>query len=103
MRSTVSYRTVTGNAERVRLREHVAPVQVTDPPEHCVQNTTERFAASGFIVLDAHGEFLAWAECILVAKRRCDGDPVAERVERCSDGARMTLPPWGKFKRKGTP
>lgn len=44
---------------------------------------------SGYVVLDASGEFLAWADCIVTACWRLRQTDDAREVVRCSDGAVM--------------
>jgi hypothetical protein len=46
-------------------------------------------AVTGHVILDKNGEFLAWAAHLEVAIARFRGDPLAHRVERCSDGVAM--------------
>lgn len=45
--------------------------------------------ATGYVVLDRDGEFLAWSSDFGAAKACCDAEdtPDASRVDRCSDGA----------------
>lgn len=56
-------------------------------------------AATGFIVVDRAGEFIAWAAHMEVAKRRCDDDPNADRVET-ADGIALAFAPRWKFRGK---
>jgi hypothetical protein len=81
MSATVSYVDDTRNAEQIRNPVSVTPVQVV--------GTLNGTLLHGFVVLDAKGEFIAWGDNISTAKDRCDGDPLAHSVERCSDGETM--------------
>lgn len=50
-------------------------------------------SASGFVVLDAGGEFVAWSPDHISARRALEGNRHAHHVERCSDGAEMSVKP----------
>lgn len=54
---------------------------------------------AGYVILDQHGNVLATRDDFLIAKRACDDNPIADRVERASDGAKMCVAPRNKFRR----
>ena len=54
---------------------------------------------TGFVILGQHGDLLAWCADFLTAKRRCDTDARADRVERAEDGVKMCCAPRSKFGR----
>lgn len=68
-----------GNAEQPRNLPRVADVQVT--------HDLNSVPLNGFTIVDRDGGFVAWSACIVAALQRYKGDPLCDRIERCSDGA----------------